>query len=202
MRREHAMTLLQRGKMRIGTLLGYRDVGQHGTAIGDSDEGVKSLHLDGTGERWDASSIPEFAKAFFNLGPKASLQLDGIRLVMPQQSPDYYLFCASEVADPVAMAEFGYNACVVIERPDRFFPAISHALRHVGVLEAVERCQYLPRSTPHHQDHGVHPALLKEPAYAYQKEVRALWRPIGGPPRPRFIECRKAAKWCSPGLGL
>jgi hypothetical protein len=100
------------------------------------------------------------------------------------------------------MAEFGYNACVVIERPERFFAAVTHAIRHLGSLEGVFKCQYQPRDVPYDQDQGIHPALLKDPAYSYQNEVRALWRPLKNAPRAQVIESRKAAKWCSPGLGL
>ena len=203
MRKEHALALLERGHIRIGTLYEYRNVERYGTAIGDTEEGVKNLHLDGSGETWDASTIPEFARTFFNLGPGGAVTLQpGIRLDVPQQSPEYFLFCASSAFDKKAMQAFGYDSCVVIEDPSRFFKALSHTFRHKGSFEGVYECQYGPRSVPYDRDDGMHPALIKDPAYAYQKEVRALWRPRSSRPVPKVVESQKAAKWCSAGLGL
>lgn len=202
MRKEHARLLLDKGRLRIGTLYEYRNAELHGSAIGDREEGVKNLHLDGTGQHWDAGSIPEFAQTFFKLGPEANLTLDGVRLVVPQQSCDYFLFCTSSILDAATMHKMGYDACVVIEHPDRFFAAISHSFRHRGNFEGAYECHYGSRSIPHNQDNGVHPALIKEPAYAYQKEVRALWRPIKTSLAPQIIDCRKLIAWCSAGPGL
>lgn len=202
MRKEHARLLLDRGRLRIGTLYEYRNAELHGSAIGDCDEGVKNLHLDGNGESWDASSIPAFAQTFFKLGPEANLTLDGIRLVVPQQSNDYFLFCASTILDVTTMHKMGYDACVVIEHPDRFVAAICHSFRHRGNFEGVHECHYGSRSIPYEQDNGVHPALIKELAYSYQKEVRALWRPLKASPVPQILDCRKVTAWCSAGPGL
>jgi peptide-methionine (R)-S-oxide reductase len=43
----------------------------------------------------------------------------------------------------------------------------------------------------------VNPALLKDPRYEYQGEVRALWRPHRLPIEPKLIMCPSLARFCS-----
>ena len=202
MRKQHARLLLNDGKVRVGTLHEYRDTEAHGCVIGDDTEGTKNLFLDGHGETWTPASIPAFAKTFFELGHESSVTLEGIRLQVPQESPDFYLFCASSEFNEHALREFGYDACVSIDDPQRFFAAISHRLRHKASLEGVFHCQYRDRDAPHDSDDGTHPALIKHPKYKDQHEVRALWRPQKESVRPVIIESRKAMQCCSPWYGL
>jgi hypothetical protein len=198
LKKAHAEQLLNHGKLRLGTLYEYRDMDTHGAVIGDKDEGTSSRFMEVMYERWTPTTQPEFTKSFFNLGSDATLTISGITLEKPQESPDFYLYCTTEVFDENALAEFGYDCCVLIERPQQFFNAISHTIRYKATFDGVHQCQYVPRRQPHQSGDGIHPAIIKDPTYQSQKEVRALWRPIKKAGiTPTVIECRDAAKFCT-----
>lgn len=196
LRKDHAKMLLERGKLRIGTLYEFRDIEKHGTAIGDNEEGKKSTYMEIEKETLTPKNQHEYTKDFFNLGTDASLTIQGITLEKPINSPNYYIYSTSEVFDKNALNNFGYDTCIVIENPEQFFAVISKTFRHKGELEGIFRCQYHPRRLSFDQDHGIHPAIIKSPEYENQKEVRTLWKPKKKSIQPLIIECRKAAKYC------
>lgn len=196
LRKEHAKMLLEKGKLRIGTLYEFRDIEKHGTEIGDSSEGQKSTYMEIENETWTKKNQPQYSQDFFNLGEKGSLTIEGITLEKPINSPNYYIYSTTEAFDENALIDFGYDTCIVIENPEKFFAAISKTLRHKGDFEGIFRCQYHPRRLPHDKDHGIHPAIIKSPEYEKQKEVRTLWKPKKKSVQPIIIECRKASKYC------
>lgn len=197
MRKQHARLLLTQGKVRIGTLYEFRDLESHGDVVGDAGEGKKSLHLHGKGDTWTAKTIPDFAKTFFNLGPEASMTLEGVTLQLPQESPDHYMFCATSEFNEAALSDFGYDSCIRIDDPRRFFMAISHTIRHQASFVGAFHCQYTSRDAPYDEDNGIHPALIKDPKYASQREVRGLWTPHKIPIKPVVIQNRRIAGYCS-----
>lgn len=194
--KKHAKMLLERGKLRIGTLYEFRDIEKHGVEIGDATEGQKSIFMEINKETWNPKNQPEFSKNFFNLGNNGSLTIQGITLEKPINSPDYYIYSTTEVFDENILSDFGYDICVIIENPEKFFAAITRTLRHKGVFEGVFRCQYHSKRLSHDRDHGIHPAIIKSPEYEKQKEVRTLWKPKKNSIQPIIIECRKASKYC------
>ena len=62
MKRRHARSFLRDGLIRIGTLYDFRDEEQHGSEIGDKDEGTKTLTTDGYHylDTADKSTIPSW----------------------------------------------------------------------------------------------------------------------------------------------
>ena len=44
---------------------------------------------------------------------------------------------------------------------------------------------------------NTHPAFCKEPRYAYQDEVRVIWKAKGGKFTPVIFDCPSAAQYCS-----
>ena len=194
--REHAKMLLKRGKLRIGTLYEFRDIEKHGAEIGDSLEGQKSTFMEIEKEIWNPNNQPKFTKDFFNLGENSSLTIQGITLEKSISSPNYYIYSTTEVFDKSILSDFGYDSCIIIENPKKFFAAISRTLRYKGDFEGIFKCQYYPRKLPHDRDHGIHPVIIKSPEYAKQKEVRTLWKPKKTSIQPLIIECHKASKYC------
>ncbi len=196
MRKPHADLLVKRGKLRIGTLYEYRDMDKHGYHVGDDGEGKKSLYMDVKSEDWTPDTQPDFAKGLIGIGSGISVHMENVLFERPENSPDYYLYCATQEFDETALQDFGYNSCVVIRNPNEFFAAITRKLRHRGIFEGIFPCQYLPRRVEHDKDHGIHPAVIKDPRYRNQKEVRALWRPFKKNICPLIIDCQEAAKHC------
>jgi hypothetical protein len=193
---EHAKALLEKGKLKIGTLYEYRNIEKHGDVVGDDAEGKKSAYMDINKETWTPENQPEFTKSFINIGNNNSGTIEDVILEKATNSPDYYLYCTTEVFDKNALADFGYNACILIENPEKFFAAISKVLRHKGVFEGYFKCHYQSRRVPYDKDNGIHPAIIKSLKYKPQKEIRALWKPKKKTIKPIVIDCREAAKYC------
>ena len=196
MRKKHADLLIGKGRLQIGTLYEYRDIEKHGNIIGDATEGQKSLYLEVDNDKWTSDSQDSFSKKFIKISPGSSVQLQNVNFEKKQNSPNYYLYCTTEEFNKKSLHNFNYDSCVVIENPEKFFYAITRALRDKGTFEGVFPCQYGSRRVPHDQDPGIHPALIKNSSYKDQKEVRALWKPTHEDIVPLIIDCPYAARHC------
>ncbi|MEZ8470771.1 hypothetical protein AB6D20_007280 [Vibrio splendidus] len=196
MKKEHAKLLLEQGSLRIGTLYEFRDEEKHGKEVGDNKEGTKSAYMEVDNEQWSPSNQPEFSKSFFNLGTNGSINISGVTLERPQNSPDFYIYCTTYEFDESAMRDFGYDTCIEIEQPEKFFKCISKSLKHKANYQGSHRCKYQPRRLPHNLDSGVHPSLVKEVEYAYQKEVRSIWVPTKQNIEPIIIKAKNIQKYC------
>lgn len=197
MRREHAARLLREGVLRIGTLHEYRNVERHGAHVGDAEEGSKGAkltvpHLEAN----SAADLPEFVRGRIQIGLGTTLEMVNTTFIVSEDSSDLFIFSCSSSYDPNAMLEMGYEACVKISKPAEFFSAVSHTMRHRGNFEGLFPCVYRDRFTQPGQTHSAHPALLKDPRYAPQREQRAIWSLKASRAQPVIITCRKAARYC------
>ncbi|WP_198358656.1 hypothetical protein [Noviherbaspirillum autotrophicum] len=185
--------------MRIGTLYEYRNTEIHGEVIGDNTEGYKTRFMELNGAHvWTSETQPEFSRGFLKIAPGTKLTVRGNgTLTEPHESVNYYLFCATKVFNKEAMDEFKYDACIVIEHPEKFFRAISRTIRHQAAFEGIFNCQYIGRRISHDVDPGIPPAIIKDPTYKNQQEVRGLWKPLKANPSPMIINCPDAARYCS-----
>jgi len=197
MQKEHAKLLIEEGKFRIGTLYEYRDIEKHGEVIGDFEEGKKSTYMAISFETWNPNNQPEFTKDFFNLSGNGSLTISNLTLEKPNDSPNHYLFCTTDIFDKNALADFGYDTCIIIENPKRFFSIISKTLRHKAKYLGAFKCQYQSRRVSYNQDNGAHPAIIKPLKYKSQNEVRGLWLAKKKIIKPIIIQSHRAAKLCN-----
>lgn len=198
LKKPHAELLLTQGKLRLGTLYEYRDTETHGVVIGDKDEGKLTTFMDIEHEHWTAATQPELIQKMIKLGEGGTMTVGNLKMSLTEHSEDLYIYCTTEVFAKSALADFGYDCCVVIERPEQFFDAISRTVRHKARFGGVYRCEYVGRSQSHENTDRIHPAITKDPTYQNQKEVRALWKPVKKTGiAPLIIECRNAAKYCS-----
>ncbi|EAR56843.1 hypothetical protein SKA34_05165 [Photobacterium sp. SKA34] len=196
MKKEHAKLLVEQGSLRIGTLYEFRDEEKHGQEIGDNKEGTKSTYMGVDQACWSTANQPEFTKSFFKLEEDATLNISGLTLEKPQTSPDFYIYCTTYEFDESAMRDFGYDSCVAIEQPENFLKCISKSLKHKGLYQGSYKCKYQSRRMPHDFDSGVHPALIKENEYSYQKEVRSIWLSTKDNIQPIIIKSKKIKKYC------
>lgn len=198
MRMEHAARLLSEGIVRIGTLYAYRDIEELGRVVGDDTEGTKSASMfvpDLTMAQQE--HIPEFVRDRISLLENTTIRMVNSKFVIAEQSPNYYVYSVAEEYDPEQMSAFGYNTCVKIGDPAGFFASLCRCFRHHARSGALHRCVYMPRDVPHTAQHGIHPALIKDPSYARQKEWRFVWEPTGTNIRPVVLRCRKLSRHCS-----
>lgn len=196
-------SIMQYGKFRIGTLFDFRKVEYHGEAIGDIGEGTHLTTLK-TGVPKLVSFEDNSPEALFfrtHLGnihsqnQKIYLAPDA-SITARTNSQNFFIFCSSLLFNANTMKEFGYDACIKIEDPEKFFNALSHSIRHKASYIGFSPVNYKHRNTDHLHPHLNHAALSKDPAYSYQAEVRALWQPLKTC-IPLIAECKKALNYCS-----
>lgn len=203
--KQYLQAFLSRGSLKIGTLHDYRKTESYGDVIGDKNEGLHKteLFLKGGGEIDLASNSPEseyFRKHVLQpeqRDAKVKIILeDGARLIAHSNSPDLYIYCVSSEYSPTVMKEFGCDACLQIFRPYEFFDAISRKIRHQAVFNGLGPVTYLNKTTHYTQPHTLHPAVMKDPEYEYQKEWRSIWVPKKTNNQPLILNVPKAIRHC------
>ena len=99
---------------------------------------------------------------------------DGAKLISHSHSPDLYIYCMSSEYDERIMKEFGCDACVEITNVEAFLKVVSRKIRHKAKFDGLGQIQYKDKHTHYLKPHRIHPAVMKDPSYEYQKEWRAL----------------------------
>lgn len=178
--RKYARSLVEEGKVRIGTLYDYKSVEMHGDEVGDRTEGQLT--------EWSADKKPKRASEANRLEKMAIKAGPGLILAnnyveIKHESPNVYLFCASEVFSTEIMIRMSadcndqYDACVMITDPASFMKEIVEAFKDEGKFIDGFRCVYMGRRQ-HYSVNAPHPATIKDPRYQYQAEVRGIWEPL------------------------
>jgi hypothetical protein len=193
LKRKYAEPLVCRGTIRLGSLQEYQDEDEerHGTVIGDREEGVKRLYDDpafATAETLSPFASPIVHSVIHGVrGPGVAF----VNCVFTQEyvSANCWLYCTSARLSAQLMKEFGCDACVRLDDPATFFEAIFNELKRRGRAHGckVFDCIYRERNQHYSADDGVHPAALKDPRYASQREVRAAFFPVNLPIE-RFLD--------------
>lgn len=191
-----ADALIFQGKLRVGTLHGYRNIEQHKSGIGDITGGEKNQSLVVDGQvQWNKHNIPEFAGRFVKFDDTSTATFENIKFVQPLLSENLFVYCVSQCWDPALLTEFESDACVEIHDLPRFTRALSHVIRYRATYLAARACEYSGREHKY-DENETEPALLKPESYASQREVRALWRPLRLPAMPFFAQCQRLRNTC------
>lgn len=69
-----------------------------------------------------------------------------------------------------------YNACVEIKNIKNFANEITSAFSGQVKFAGYFNCDYIGRKH-HYTKVTSHPAIIKDPRYSYQEEVRFIWEP-------------------------
>ncbi|MFC2022903.1 hypothetical protein ACFLTL_01930 [Chloroflexota bacterium] len=196
LRRDYASELLKSGILQIGTLSYYKNAETLGAIIGDVKEGSKSSRLTFYTSLSATGTPPDLASSFFDTNTKGTIEGHGF-LQAHQKSRDYFVYSTTSHFDKNAMSAFGYDSCIKIHEPNIFFDIISHLLISEAIFEGIFDCTYISRELPADIYNQYHPALIKDPKYIYQREVRAIWRPRSAPIQPKIIVCPEICRYCS-----
>lgn len=175
--------LLQKGKIRIGTLYDYRQ--QEARGIADPSEGRKSVqtiidHLDASkANDQEAKVLKEFSVLDSSKRPK--VKFVNCRFTREFTCPDCFVFCVSESFSVETMRQFeDADSCVNICNSDLFFKILTEELnKHIPVkFMGMHKVVYQERvENWNGTNWGRHPAVIKEPRFSQQFEIRALWSP-------------------------
>lgn len=198
MREKYARRFVEEGVIRIGTLYEYRDTESHDTRVGDDAEGRKSAVMPVSDMTiTDQEEVPEFVRDRIKIGTNTRVRMINSKFAVSEESPDFYVYSLAAEYSEALMRDFEYDACVRIEDPEQFLDELNACFRPHGEFIGLHRCVYMPREVSHTEQHAVHPALIKEPHYSNQKELRAIWKPKKDDVLPVVLECPKLSQWCS-----
>lgn len=201
--RKYVRAFKKTGSLRVGTLHDFRR-SEHGSEIGDAEEG--SIRLRSRDEQvvYDSENLtpdlewqrPYIEEKFGDIGIKI-VASGGMHQHVSVN--DCYVFCTGTVFDWSTIDEPSYNACIRIDNPVSFCDAIVREIRGIEPGFHYGTVAYHQKSTYGHSYPGYHPALVKDPAYAHQKEFRYMFQPSEPTIAimPIFIEARGARKYCS-----
>ena len=188
---------MEKGSLRIGTLHEYRQQEKYGPAVGDPREGFQftAMDLPGGGEIdfSQRSKETDFFRSIFRIpespGRHLTVRMEsGATFRARSESVEMYIYCVSSEYSELVMREFDCDSCLEIVAPDNFFVAISERVREHATFNSLGSVRYVDRKTRYTTPHTVHPAIMKDPEYSYQKEWRAMWTPVAPPKGPLYVD--------------
>lgn len=176
--------LLALGNVRIGTLHDFRRT-EHKQGIADVNEGKKrvSHHIPYATDKDVGSIHLDALKKFraIDLGGATNVILENISVSQEFDHPDCFVHCTSVKYSSDVLRQFdGADSCVEISDLAGFYKRLTETLNSIVPVQflTLSQVQYMKR----HEDWngrnwGVHPALIKEPEFIRQVELRAIWIP-------------------------
>ncbi|WP_311880982.1 MULTISPECIES: hypothetical protein [unclassified Pseudomonas] len=182
----HSQNLLSRGNIRVGTLHDFRKA-EHKKGIADANEGKKQVSFNIPSANTDTLSEKQ-KKSFeqfggFVMGKGVRANLTNFNQIKSFNHQDCFIHCTSERYSANTLAQFDKaDSCVEISDLEAFYEVLTRALNAITPVElmCVSRVHYKGRAEEWNgEDWGTHPALIKEPEFQEQYEVRAIWRPKG-----------------------
>ena len=209
---KYGLSLLSLGIIRIGTLHDFRQT-EHGQGIADPNEGKKTvshhihdLHIPDSNDpkclgTMDARALGEFNAV--QLGPNCKdITFENVTVSKTFDQPDCYVLCFSENNSKRTMKEFeGADSCIQVIDERLFFVHLTDALNSVTPVNfrGVHKVIYKPREEQWNgANWGNHPALIKEPEFGQQFEIRAIWTPTRNQAiQPVIIANHKLVGTCS-----
>lgn len=200
MKLEHAMGLVRKGILRIGTLYDFKNHEKYGPSVGDKDEGKRITYSEDETDLSRPETVSPFLRKHIRAEEGKYWKLSNIRSQVTDKSQNYYIFSVSEEYSHDIMRRMGYDSCVRIDEPEMFFGTIGGWLYKEGKFKEkgfiAARCVYEDRSQHYSKTNRPHPAVLKDPRYSYQKEIRAIWTPSTSEIEPFNIQCYQAREYC------
>jgi hypothetical protein len=187
---QYAHDLVERGRFRLGTLHDFQDVENHGTALGDKEEGLKLTYANpALVTMADSSPDGRFLRNFVDGTDSRTIIFDRCLFELNDRSPNAWLFCCSKRTSASLMSEFNADTCVEITDGREFFRAIFDrmALGKKARQMDVMNCVYRNRAQHYSTEDGVPPVAIKEPKHRHQSELRAVFTPMRLPIEPIVI---------------
>jgi len=175
---EHADDMLDKGKVKIGTLYEYRRY--EDAERKDEKEGVKSTYTDVKNpiEATNNKDLPGGYRNFIQIEKGGTVNLLSGSLDRIEVVVDVYMYCLSEIYDKTIMLDFGCDSCVKIEDPANFIQNLTNCMKDFTTHEPFGgKCAYMDRRQEFSDHKNIPPYLLKDSLYQHQREFRVIWFP-------------------------
>ncbi len=177
---KYAKLLVNSGSIKIGTLYSYRDIEELGNEIGDNNEG-SAFEYSHDKEPKRGDRLNPLERTAIKVG--SGMVVANNYIERRHNSPNYYIFCASLSNESSIIDNLNrdypkdkYDACVEITNLKNFISNVSTAFSSKAQFVDCFQCVYIKRKY-HYTKSVPHPALIKDPRYSYQNEVRLIWEP-------------------------
>lgn len=209
--------ILGEGRFRVGTLYDYRRNEEYGSEIGDKNEG--SLNAHSSVLSWTSgnpSLANEHAGMFvrqpgtvsfgagdsISFGPGGSIsfssdgrvRMQNVGLQSRLHIADLYVLSLSAEPKRELMVKMGYDACFEISDVEAFLALLPAPPN--SQLMGCSFVSYQSRNMHYQAARTVNPAFIKEPQFAYQKEIRAVWAPSQARIEAAIMQSKAAAQLC------
>lgn len=199
--RKNAMYMVNNGFFRIGTLFDYRKNEIHSDGVADSEEGQKTLDMQGhVIDTLQPESVPDMVKPYID-----EHFIAGQTILIAEQityrSPDLYIFPTSKKYDIKLMRKINpqYDTCVEIFNTQAFYKALTDSMIAQGYTASVAISSdiiYMARIQHVKNDSRIPPHFVKDVSYRYQNEYRTVWLPREQLIEPITLICKEAKKHC------
>jgi hypothetical protein len=194
--RESIEALTRDGIIWLGTLHGFRSA--EGKMIADKEEGKLVLTEEIADYTVNTKGAVLTRMVFGEPHPNKIVR--GNRITQERETHNLWCYCTSHSLKSLAeVQEWAptYNACAVIHRPEDFMVLIAnaleplHPLKTVGIYPIV----YRKREYEYAQHDGTDPALIKDPFFSSQDEIRFIFESWERPQKavrlhiPELVAC-------------
>lgn len=197
-------SLLALGNIRVGTLHDFRRT-EHKQGIVDVNEGKKrvSHHVPYLTEK-DAESIHSKALSEFravDIQGATNVVIENLLMTQEFNHPDCFVHCTSFEYSSEVLKQFeGADSCVEISDVTGFYKRLTETLNAILPVHnfTLSHVKYMSRNEDWNgKNWGWHPALIKEPEFIKQVELRAIWYPkFTGNIAPMVINDTGLIKFC------
>ena len=189
--------LMTLGVIRIGTLHDFRRI-EHRTGIRDPKEGKKNIthYIDSLfisdlndptyRKSIDFRALETFSAIRIDKAKARNVTIKNIGLSRPFDHPDCFILCTSRFCSKETMRQFeGAESCLEIVGIEDFYRALTETLNSIThvIFRGIHKVKYQSREEVWNgRDWGAHPALINDPAFEAQGELRAIWQPTARTP--------------------
>ena len=177
--KEHAESMVCEGDIRIGTLYDYRRTESYGKEIGDENEETSTKYSHDQEIKTGDQLNPFESEVITGVGPGMTVFSNYIE--KKYVSENLYLYRVSLVYDHNILnllnddfPDEHYDTCVKIDNLKEFIGDISQALESKAKFMGCLPCSYRQRKF-HYSEENESPAIIKDPKYSYQNELRFMW---------------------------
>ena len=186
--------LLALGIIRIGTLYDFRK-SEHKKGISDCQEGkkvvahtIEDLHVEDPKDHVcqdskDFKSIEAFR--YLKITGK-NVTLNNVTFSKSLDSQNIFILCTSKICSRDTMMQFDEaDSCLQIIHQNDFYNLLTETLNSIRTVEfkGCFEVKYQSREEAWNgKDWGTHSAVIKDPLFKKQAEIRAIWVPLSTEP--------------------